>query len=58
VLCVFDPEPRPADEVDTVLLREFALMLQRELLRHPRVSGSTSIASQGGNPNATLARDQ
>lgn len=36
-LCVFDPEPRPADTVDTVdtvLLREVALMVQRELWRH------------------------
>lgn len=37
VLCVFDPEPRPADEVDTVLLRELALMVQAELQR-PQVS--------------------
>jgi len=33
VLCVFDPEPRPIDEVDTVLLRELALMVQAELRR-------------------------
>lgn len=33
VLCVFDPEPRPVDEVDTVLLRELALMVQAELRR-------------------------
>lgn len=33
-LCVFDPEPRPGGEVDLVLLRELALMVQREL-RHP-----------------------
>jgi lysophospholipase L1-like esterase len=32
-LCVFDPDPRPADTVDTVLLRELALMVQRELWR-------------------------
>ena len=32
-LCVFDPEPRRADDVDTVLLREFALMMQSELWR-------------------------
>lgn len=32
VLCVFDPEPR-VDEVDTVLLRELALMVQAELRR-------------------------
>ncbi|TFC96255.1 MULTISPECIES: GAF domain-containing protein [Cryobacterium] len=30
-LCVFDPEPRPAESVDLVLLRELALMVQREL---------------------------
>jgi GAF domain-containing protein len=34
-LCVFDPEPRPANEVDTVLLREIALMIQLELRRPP-----------------------
>ncbi|TFD76961.1 GAF domain-containing protein [Cryobacterium fucosi] len=33
-LCVFDPEPRPDGEVDLVLLRELALMVQREL-QHP-----------------------
>jgi len=33
-LCVFDPEPRPDGQVDLVLLRELALMVQREL-RHP-----------------------
>ena len=33
-LCVFDPDPRAADTVDTVLLREVALMVQRELWRH------------------------
>ncbi|MHB1172927.1 MAG: GAF domain-containing protein [Lacisediminihabitans sp.] len=32
-LSVFDPEPRPADEVDRVLLRELALMVQSELRR-------------------------
>ncbi|MDQ1576309.1 MAG: hypothetical protein QOH55_1459 [Microbacteriaceae bacterium] len=30
-LCVFDPEPRPADEVDRGILRALALMVQREL---------------------------
>lgn len=30
-LCVFDPEPRAAGDVDLVLLRELALMVQREL---------------------------
>ncbi|HSP53207.1 MAG TPA: GAF domain-containing protein [Cryobacterium sp.] len=30
-LCVFDPEPRAAETVDLVLLRELALMVQREL---------------------------
>ncbi|TFC11161.1 GAF domain-containing protein [Cryobacterium algoritolerans] len=33
-LCVFDPEPRRDGAVDLVLLRELALMVQREL-RHP-----------------------
>ena len=33
VLCVFDPEPRGAGEVDTVLLRELALLIQAELGR-------------------------
>ena len=33
-ICVFDPDPRPADTVNTVLLREVALMVQRELWRH------------------------
>ena len=33
-LCVFDPDPRPDGTVDVVLLRELALMVQREL-RHP-----------------------
>lgn len=30
-LCVYDPEPRPTSEVNQVLLRELALMVQREL---------------------------
>lgn len=30
-LCVFDTEPRPADEVDMVGLRDLALLAQREL---------------------------
>ena len=30
-LCVFDPEPRSAESVDLVLLRELALMVQREI---------------------------
>ncbi|AMM20067.1 hypothetical protein AX769_07690 [Frondihabitans sp. PAMC 28766] len=30
-LCVTDPEPRSADSVDLVLLRELALLVQREL---------------------------
>jgi GAF domain-containing protein len=34
-LCVFDPEPRAAGDVDLVLLRELALMLQAELRRQP-----------------------
>ena len=34
VLCVFDPEPRSTGEVDTVLLRELALLIQAELGRH------------------------
>ncbi|HSP53604.1 MAG TPA: GAF domain-containing protein [Cryobacterium sp.] len=33
VLCVFDTQPRHAGEVDTVLLREFALLIQAELGR-------------------------
>ncbi len=33
-LCVFDSQPRPDSAVDVVLLRELALMVQREL-RHP-----------------------
>ena len=33
VLCVFDPEPRSTGEVDTVLLRELALLIQAELGR-------------------------
>lgn len=32
-LCVFDPAPRPEAEVDRVLLRELALLVQRELAR-------------------------
>ena len=32
-LCVTDPEPRSADSVDLVLLRELALLVQRELTR-------------------------
>ena len=32
-LCVFDPHPRAADDVDQVLLRELALLVQRELRR-------------------------
>lgn len=34
VLCVFDPEPRRDGDVDPVLLRELALMIQAELGRH------------------------
>ncbi|MDQ1580653.1 MAG: hypothetical protein QOD05_1428 [Microbacteriaceae bacterium] len=34
-LCVFDPEPRPADEVDSGILRALALMVQRELGNAP-----------------------
>ncbi|MDQ1582072.1 MAG: hypothetical protein QOF36_126 [Microbacteriaceae bacterium] len=36
-LCVFDPEPRPADEVDSGVLRALALMVQRELGNGPTV---------------------
>ncbi|TFD48314.1 GAF domain-containing protein [Cryobacterium frigoriphilum] len=36
-LCVFDPEPRPATDVDRALLRELALLVQREL-RSPRAA--------------------
>ena len=32
-LCMLDPEPRPADVVDLSLLRELALLIQRELWR-------------------------
>ena len=32
-LCVFDPMPRPAGEIDLVLLRELALAVQSELRR-------------------------
>ena len=35
VLCVFDPKPRRAGEVDTVLLREFALLIQSEFRHQP-----------------------
>jgi lysophospholipase L1-like esterase len=35
VLSVFDPAPRPASEVNTVLLRELALLIQAELRRRP-----------------------
>lgn len=35
VLSVFDPEPRPAAEIDIVLLRELALIIQAELGRLP-----------------------
>ncbi|TFC12539.1 GAF domain-containing protein [Cryobacterium algoritolerans] len=35
VLSVFDPSPRLPDEIDTVLLRELALLIQAELRRHP-----------------------
>lgn len=34
-LCVFDSEPRNAGDVDVVLLRELALLLQAELHRRP-----------------------
>lgn len=34
-LCVVDAEPRTADSVDLVLLRELALAVQRELRVHP-----------------------
>jgi hypothetical protein len=34
-LCVTDPQPRPADTVDLVLLRELALAVQRELASGP-----------------------
>ncbi|RKR75143.1 GAF domain-containing protein [Frondihabitans australicus] len=34
-LCVTDPEPRSADSVDLVLLRELALSVQRELAMGP-----------------------
>lgn len=34
-LCVFDPEPRNAGDVDVLLLRELALLLQAELHRRP-----------------------
>ncbi|WP_104133382.1 GAF domain-containing protein [Cryobacterium sp. M91] len=37
-LCVFDPQPRALAEVDQVLLRELALLVQREL-RVPSVFG-------------------
>jgi hypothetical protein len=40
-LCVFDTEPRPADEVDQVLLRELALMVQAELRRRPTAVAPT-----------------
>lgn len=36
-LCVLDGRPRRASEVDTVLLREFALLIQRELWNSSRV---------------------
>jgi hypothetical protein len=35
-LCVFDPEPRSATEVDRELLRELALMVERELRDRPK----------------------
>ena len=35
-LCVFDPKPRALAEVDQVLLRELALLVQTELRRQPR----------------------
>ncbi|TFC47086.1 GAF domain-containing protein [Cryobacterium sp. TMT1-21] len=35
VLSVFDPEPRPAADIDIVLLRELALLIQAELGRLP-----------------------
>ena len=35
VLSVFDPAPRPASEVNTVLLRELALLIQAEIRRRP-----------------------
>lgn len=35
VLSVFDPAPRSPDEIDTVLLRELALLIQAELRRRP-----------------------
>ncbi|TFD72056.1 GAF domain-containing protein [Cryobacterium fucosi] len=35
VLSVFDPSPRSPDEIDTVLLRELALLIQAELRRSP-----------------------
>ena len=36
-LCVFDLEPRPASDVDLVLLRELAIMVQSELWSPERV---------------------
>lgn len=36
-LCVFDPKPRALAEVDQVLLRELALLVQRELRLPPEV---------------------
>jgi hypothetical protein len=36
-LCVFDLEPRPASDVDLVLLRELAIMVQSELWSTERV---------------------
>ena len=35
VLCVFNPKPRRAGEVDNVLLRELALLIQSEFRHKP-----------------------
>lgn len=43
-LCVTDPDPRSADSIDLVLLRELALSVQRELASGPAV-GADEVAA-------------
>jgi hypothetical protein len=43
-LCVTDPNPRGADSVDLVLLRELALSVQRELAMTPAAEAGAEVA--------------
>lgn len=50
-LCVYDEQPRSAESVDVVLLRELALVLQNELWR-PVDTHATDPATQAGQDTA------